>query len=454
MEDRLCLSSTTILPISAFLAQQGHDMVFTPPARDQLAFSNSIFDPGTATPTSLGLVDFTGQEAEYLLSQGIDLHTAVTGFVTETPIAGTNLMEVSVNLEVRNALTWVVDLANANPNQQDAVNTEPLELGYRVRDLVANPSLTPALSSGIFQMTWVQQVGSDLPDLPRLNENFAMFAPPGFSFERFNIQSWGTGILRAASPVGTPGQTAIVATSQVADLTNPNFPLTLGDGFLQEPIYLVPLASPTAHEGYLNGTLFVLDTSNANDTVRMTSLPNGSVNVSSNLGSGSFPHVNTIVTALGGGTNNVQIGSVPNASVIVTGLDGNNTVNVGKSSKLVVHVGGGSNRIQADDASQGFRFIGVGGNGNNSIDLLRGNTSEVLLAGNGSNHINAAGKNDFLEVLGNGNNFVTDSGTGDIVWIGGDGNNSVSNLGTDSFTVILAGTGNNQVGKPKRPGKG
>ena len=50
-EDRLCPSSTTVLPISAFLAQQGHDHVFTPPVQDQKAWSNSTFDPG-ATPAT------------------------------------------------------------------------------------------------------------------------------------------------------------------------------------------------------------------------------------------------------------------------------------------------------------------------------------------------------------------------------------------------------------------
>src|SRR6516162_651320 len=65
-EDRLCPSSTAVLPISAFLAQQGHDMVFTPPVRDQLGWTNSAFDPGTGNPTRFLLADFTGQEAQFL----------------------------------------------------------------------------------------------------------------------------------------------------------------------------------------------------------------------------------------------------------------------------------------------------------------------------------------------------------------------------------------------------
>jgi hypothetical protein len=63
LEDRLCPSGTVILPISAFLSQQGHHSVFTPPVRDQLSFSNSTFDPGTTSsdPTRDLLADYTGQ---------------------------------------------------------------------------------------------------------------------------------------------------------------------------------------------------------------------------------------------------------------------------------------------------------------------------------------------------------------------------------------------------------
>ena len=49
-ENRLCPSgSTVVLPISAFLAQQGHDNVFAPPVKDQQAWSNSTFDPGATS---------------------------------------------------------------------------------------------------------------------------------------------------------------------------------------------------------------------------------------------------------------------------------------------------------------------------------------------------------------------------------------------------------------------
>ena len=85
LEDRWCPSSSTVvLPISAFLAQQGHDMVLTPPVRDQLSWSNSTFDPGTGIPTRDLLVDYTGQEAQFLLAHGINLHTSV--MVVDGPV--------------------------------------------------------------------------------------------------------------------------------------------------------------------------------------------------------------------------------------------------------------------------------------------------------------------------------------------------------------------------------
>jgi hypothetical protein len=94
-EDRLCLSSTAVLPISAFLAQQGHDSVFTPRgARPECLEQLGVRPRGDARhPTRALLVDYTGQEAQYLLAHGIDLHKTVAGFVTETPVGTGGLME-------------------------------------------------------------------------------------------------------------------------------------------------------------------------------------------------------------------------------------------------------------------------------------------------------------------------------------------------------------------------
>src|SRR5262249_24077755 len=144
-EDRFC--PTVTLPISSFLSQQGTSTLLTPPVPDELTFLNSTFDPGSTSsdPTRLLMVDYTGLAARYLLQHRIDLHTRISGLVTETPIGGTGLMEVSVNLEAVNALTWVAEVPPADIDTP-AINTDPLELGYRPQDLVANSHLKPALS--------------------------------------------------------------------------------------------------------------------------------------------------------------------------------------------------------------------------------------------------------------------------------------------------------------------
>jgi hypothetical protein len=449
-EDRLCLSSTTVLPISAFLAEQGHDSIFTPPVPDEVNFFNSAFDPGAtgSDPNRVIQLDYTGQAAQYLLHHGgPDLHTSVTGLVTETPMGNSGLMDVSVNLEAQNALTWVANMANADLSQIDATNTAPLELGYRAQELLDNPHLTPALSNVQFQITWQEQTGAPLPDLPRLFENYALYAPPGFAFERINVQSWGAGTIRSGATVGTPGQTAIVSTWQVADLTNPNLPgnVNPNDGFWQEPVDILPVASATTHVAYLNGTLFVTDTSNGNDHVQVSPAANGGTSVSSNLGNGTFANVTRVVVTLGGGNNNVQIGNLPGATVDVVAFDGNNNISVGNTGKLSIHVGGGNNNISAGTTTLAAQFVCVGGNGNNNINVTSANAAEILVAGNGNNHISAKGSGDFIEVLGNGNNHIVDTGTNDLVWLGGDGNNDIDNQGLGSSTVILAGTGHNHI---------
>ena len=396
-ENRLCPSgSTVVLPISAFLAQQGHDAFFTYPTGvpDSQGWNNSTLDPGATPtdPTRLILVDYAGVQAKWLnQNYGINLHTTVTGFVTETPLGSTGRMEVSLDLEATNALTWVANINGFDPitaNAQGTVLTMPLELGYRADELVGHPERHAALSNVHMQETWVENVGANLPDLARLNEDYAAFAPPGFSYERFNFQSWGTGTLRDATTVGTPGNTAIASTWQVADVTNSSLPGTLADGFWQEPIDIIPVASASTHVGYLNGTLFVLDMTNGNDHVTV-SPTGGGVTLSSNLGNGTYTAVTRVVTALGNGNNHVQVGNLPGVTVDVVGLDGNNNFAIGNVGKLVVSVGQGNNNIATGNSSAA-QFIGVSGHGNNQIDVESDSPAEILVFGSGNNHVRPA----------------------------------------------------------------
>ena len=179
LEDRMCPSGTTVLPISAFLAQQGgpgsvfyqnggNNSVFTPPVIDELAWSNGPYDPGVTDSSRFLWADYTGQAAQYVLAHGgPNLNTTVTGFVTETPIGTTGLVEDSVNLEATNCLTWVASTAGIS-SAVDAIDSAPLELGCRPQDLVAGApdqsspapsSLTPALSDVHLQLTWQEDVG-------------------------------------------------------------------------------------------------------------------------------------------------------------------------------------------------------------------------------------------------------------------------------------------------------
>jgi hypothetical protein len=444
LEDRLCPSST--LPISAFLSQQGTTVVFTPPVKDQLGWSNSIYDPGTTSsdPSRFNMVDYTGQAAHYLLQNGINLHTKISGSVINTPAPG-GLVEVVVNLEATNALTWVANIAGLNPNLPNVVNTAPLELGYRAQDLVANPGLKPALSDVHFQIAFREQAGAPLPDIAAaFNEGIA---PPGFAPEFIDFQSWGTGTLDAGTTVGTPGQTALVLTSQVADLTLPNLPGTLPDGFFQEPIDLVPVPSTSSSIAYLSGVLFVTDLSNSNDHIKVSPSAGGGARVSSNLGDATFAPVTAVVVSLAGGNNDVKIASLPGATVNVVALGGNNDIKIGDETEVVVSVGSGNNDINIGDVVTTAQIF-AGGNGNNSIRTDEGGTAAILVAGNGNNDIDAAGTNDFIEVVGNGNNDIKDKGANDLVTFGGDGNNDIDNDGARSFTQILSGSGHNHVRGP------
>jgi hypothetical protein len=265
----------------------------------------------------------------------------------------------------------------------------------------------------------------------------------------------------------TPGQTAIIYTSQIGNLTNPNVPGTHPDGFWQEPVDIVPIASPSTHIAYQNGTVFVVDQSNSNDNVVVTPTGGGGADVSSNLGSHAYSSVNGVVVGLGDGNNNVAIGNLPGAAVDVTALSGNNNIVIGDTGKLLVHVGGGNNNIITGNTSPGAQFIAVGGNGNNNIITLNSSPADIVVAGNGNNNIVASGTapsvntdsgqntvdsaGDFIEVLGNGNNNILDFGTSDVVWLGGSGNNNILNDGTGSWTNVLAAGGHDHIFGPTTP---
>jgi hypothetical protein len=445
LEHRDCPSSTVVLPISAFLSQQGTTSVFNPPLPDFLGWTNSVFDPGATAsdPFRFLSADYNGVVGSYLLANGINLHTQVTGFVTESTIAG-GQMEVSVNLETRNALTWVVNGKGLDLNQPGVTSTAPLELGYRAQDLIADPTLTPALSTVHFQITFREQAGTPLPDL--IQALIIGNPPPGFAPELIDFQAWGSGTLRAATTVGTAGQTAFVNTSQIGDLVH-TVPGVLADGFIQEPINIVPINTAPTSIAYLNGSLFITDLANGNDNIKVAPTLGGGASVTTNFGKGTFAAVNNVVVSLGNGNNNVQVGNFP-GKVNVAALDGNNNVIIGNESEVVVNAGGGNNHITVGKANPAMVF--VAGNGNNAI-FADGGQDNIYVGGNGNNHVLAAGTGDFLQLWGNGNNTIFDIGNNDTIIFAGDGNNIFLNRGIGSFTHLLAGMGKNYFFGPFGP---
>ena len=194
-----------------------------------------------------------------------------------------------------------------------------------------------------------------------------------------------------------------MSASQVADYTNLSLPGTVdpGDSFWQEPVDIVPVSSPSAHVGYLNGSLFVIDTTNANDNVVVAPAANGAATLISNLGSGTFPAVDRVFVGLGSGNDNIAIGNLSAATVDVTTMNGNSNIRIGNAGKLVVSVGGGSNNIVTGNTSPAAEFIFVGGNGdNNVITADTANPSEIIVAGNGNNNISAGRQRRFHRIAG------------------------------------------------------
>jgi len=151
-------------PLSDFLNAQGTTQCFTPPAQAQLGWATGTFPDGSVktngntglTPARFALIDYTGLEAKYLLSQGIDLGTTVSGSVMERPLADGRAL-VTVDLQTRNALGWAFDI---DPSLTP--NSTPLAFGSRVLDVVAGKQ--PGLGDAHFRVVFTNTgPGAPLP---------------------------------------------------------------------------------------------------------------------------------------------------------------------------------------------------------------------------------------------------------------------------------------------------
>jgi hypothetical protein len=121
----------------------------------------------------------------------------------ERPLAD-GRAEVTVELHVKNALTWVIPLPLTD------VATDPLLFGYRGTDLLLNPSLPPALSTCEMKIVLVNTApGDPLPDLIPVLFGFGL---PGQEVRAVLITASGSGPLRplAGVPDGTPGRFSLI----------------------------------------------------------------------------------------------------------------------------------------------------------------------------------------------------------------------------------------------------
>ena len=212
--------------LSDFLDAQGSTSVFISPLPDFIGWANN--NPQTLFAS----VDYVGLVANYLANHGGPvLGTQVDGTVSERPLED-GRAEVTVILHTTDALTWVMPLPASD------FATDPLVFGYRGTDLLANPSLTPALSSSDSRVVFKNTApGAPLPDL--IVAFILGQGLPGQELVSLSFYYDGTGLLRALAgvPEGTPGRCTVVQTG----LFMTGFHGATGDGFPAERVTIRPV---------------------------------------------------------------------------------------------------------------------------------------------------------------------------------------------------------------------
>jgi hypothetical protein len=227
-------------PLADFINAQGTTSCFTPPAPAQLG-ATSDYD---IAPVRFALLDYTGLTGKFLLDNyGISLGTAVSGGVTERPLSD-GRAEVTVNLHATNALAWAI---NFDPTgAADQYNSNPLLFGYRAQDLIANPTLPPALGSANVRIVFKNTApGAPLPDLVCINHDFGCpevaACPAGFELDFVSFYGDATGPLHALAglgPEGTAGRLDVTQTGLVKPGFANGFKGALSDAFPAESVEL------------------------------------------------------------------------------------------------------------------------------------------------------------------------------------------------------------------------
>jgi len=193
-------------PLSDFLDRQGSTTTFIAPVPDYIGW----FSDPQRPPVGLAFVDYAGLEAKWLQDHGgPSLGTQVSGSVIERPLAD-GRAEVTINLHTTRAQTWAIPF---DPGGSfDQLLNNPLLFGHRAPELLADPSLTPGLST--CDMVWVIKNTAPGAPLPDLVAFLTGDLEPGQELVSAAIRSNGSGPLRAAFGVddGTPGRVVVVQT--------------------------------------------------------------------------------------------------------------------------------------------------------------------------------------------------------------------------------------------------
>src|SRR5262249_5070639 len=164
LEERWCPSTTR--PIADFLSAQGQTSLFPNgvnpggPAGlpDEIGRPQPAHFQLTDIGDHLARVDYTGQDAAFLLANyGINLGTTTSGTISER-ILPDGTAEDTVNLQTHNAFAWAV--------VTDGTDNPPVVFGYLPSQLAANPNLRPPLGDSHSQVAVrLPHPAAPLPDL-------------------------------------------------------------------------------------------------------------------------------------------------------------------------------------------------------------------------------------------------------------------------------------------------